>query len=128
MTLQPPLHPPDSDSESDRDVGNPDDATPDPAQPASLSPSEGSKVYLGLLHRMITALGIAIRPREPDETDLVHKILQSKLPPPTVLPMLSVYLKTLKEAWENPAATMGMSKHYEAMYWLNPQMLAQSRI
>lgn len=68
------------------------------AQPGSLSPTESSKDYLDLMKHMVEVLGVNSANEPAEITDIVHRILQTELPPATLLPMLPIHTKDLKEA------------------------------
>lgn len=85
-------------------------------EPEVALPPEGSKAYLDFITRLATALDVQVTNDTPKVTDVVHQLVQSDLPPRTVLPMLPVHLEVLKEAWEKPASVPPASKRLEAFY------------
>lgn len=106
----------DAEEDSEPDLMDAGQDVLDTVLPGCLSPSEGSQEYLEMVKRLASALGVQSVTEPAQVTDVVHKLLQTDLPPATLLPMLPVHLDLLKEAWGHPSAVNPSSRRHDAFY------------
>ncbi|KAL8175795.1 UNVERIFIED_CONTAM: hypothetical protein K2H54_008186 [Gekko kuhli] len=92
----------------------------DIVHPCSLSPLEGSQVYLELVTYVATALIIQFISDTSAIMDLVDKLVPSDLPPASLLPSLPVHLKAHHEAWDKPGSIPPASKCFDSLYQVQP--------
>lgn len=69
-----------------------------------------------MIKQLVSSLGVQSATEPSHVTDMVHQLVQTELPPATILPLLPVHLDLLKEAWEHPSAVNPSSRRHNAFY------------